>query len=85
MENWKVKIGLWECKAFYGLTEEEESLPFLPRVEDVVFMSDACEEKLRKRLLCNNNEEIVDSIISRLYEMCRGIIIFGKDKRKELV
>ena len=50
MENWKVKIGLWECKAFYGLTEEEESLPFLPRVEDVVFMSDACEEKLRKRL-----------------------------------
>ena len=31
------------------------------------------------------NYSIVDSIISRLYEMCKGINITGKDKRKELV
>ena len=51
----------------------------------IIITTNYNKEKLRKRLLCNNNEEIVDSIISRLYEMCRGIIIFGKDKRKELV
>lgn len=51
----------------------------------IIITTNYNKEKLRKRLLCNNNEEIVDSIISRLYEMCRGIIIFGKDQRKELV
>ena len=50
MEDWKIKVGLWECKAMYGQTEEEEMLPFLPRVGDVFWMSDACEERLRKRL-----------------------------------
>lgn len=50
MEDWKIKVGLWECKNMYGLAEEEEMLPFLPRVNDVFWMSDACEERLRKRL-----------------------------------
>ena len=50
MEDWKIKVGLWECKAMYGQTEEEEMLPFLPRVGDEFWMSDACEERLRKRL-----------------------------------
>lgn len=51
----------------------------------IIITTNYNKEKLRKRLLYNYNEEIVDSIISRLYEMCRGIFIFGKDKRKELV
>ncbi|MCR5578636.1 MAG: hypothetical protein K6F74_05420 [Prevotella sp.] len=51
MKGWKIKIGLWECKNMYGLTEEEEMLPFLPRVGDVLWISDACEERLKKRLL----------------------------------
>lgn len=50
MEDWKIKIGLWECKNMYDFPEEEEMLPFLPRVDDVFWMSDACEERLRKRL-----------------------------------
>ena len=50
MEDWKIKVGLWECKNMYGLTSKEEMLPFLPRVNDVFWMSDACEERLRKRL-----------------------------------
>ena len=36
---------------------------------------------MRERLACNKNYEIADSIISRLYEMCKGINITGKDKR----
>ena len=51
----------------------------------IIITTNYNKEKLRKRLLCNYNEEIVDSIISRLYEMFRVIIIFGKDKIKELV
>ena len=50
IEDWKIKVGLWECKNMYHLTEEEEMLPFLPRVNDVFWMSDTCEERLRKRL-----------------------------------
>lgn len=34
----------------YGLTEEELMPPFLPRTDDVFWMSDACEKRLRKRL-----------------------------------
>lgn len=50
MEGWKIKVGLWECKNMYHQTEEEEMLPFLPRVNDVFWMSDICEERLRKKL-----------------------------------
>lgn len=51
----------------------------------VIITTNYNREKLRERLACNKNYEIADSIISRLYEMCKGINITGKDKRKELV
>ena len=51
MEDWKIKVGLWECKNMYGLTEKEEMLPFLPRVGDVFWMSDDCQDRLEKRVL----------------------------------
>lgn len=42
-------------------------------------------ERLREGLASNVNYEIADSIISKLYEMCKGINLSGKDKRKKLV
>lgn len=51
----------------------------------VIITTNYNREKLRERLANNKNYEIADSIISRLYEMCKGIAIFGNDKRKELV
>lgn len=51
----------------------------------VVITTNYNREKLRERLANNTNYEIADSIISRLYEMCNGINLSGKDKRKELV
>lgn len=51
----------------------------------VIITTNYNRKKLRERLACNKNYEIADSIISRLYEMCKGINIAGKDKRKELV
>ena len=51
----------------------------------VVITTNYNREKLRERLANNTNYEIADSIISRLYEMCNGISLTGKDKRKELV
>ena len=51
----------------------------------VVITTNYNRERLRERLANNVNYEIADSIISRLYEMCKGISLNGKDKRKELV
>ena len=51
----------------------------------VIITTNYNRERLRERLSDNKNYEISDSIISRLYEMCKGISIIGKDKRKELV
>lgn len=51
----------------------------------VIITTNYNRDKLRERLANNNNYEIADSIISRLYEMCKGIAIYGNDKRKELV
>lgn len=51
----------------------------------VIITTNYNREKLRERLADNKNYEIADSIVSRLYEMCRGISIIGKDKRRELV
>ena len=34
----------------YNISEEEEMLPFIPRVNDVYWMSDPCERRIRKRL-----------------------------------
>lgn len=51
----------------------------------VVITTNYNRERLRERLASNVNYEIADSIISRLYEMCKGINLIGKDKRKELV
>ena len=51
----------------------------------VIITTNYNRERLRERLADNKNYEIADSIISRLYEMCKGISIIGKDKRKELV
>ena len=76
----KERPSEWTLEKLFTIVNNryENNLP-------IIITTNYNKEKLRKRLLCNNNEEIVDSIISRLYEMCRGIIIFGKDKRKELV
>ena len=63
---------------FYINNRYENDLP-------VIITTNYNREKLRERLACNKNYEIADSIISRLYEMCKGINITGKDKRKELV
>ncbi len=51
----------------------------------VIITTNYNRDKLRERLSNNKNYEIADSIISRLYEMCKGIAIYGNDKRKELV
>ena len=51
----------------------------------VIITTNYNRDKLRERLANNKNYEIADSIISRLYEMCKGIAIYGNDKRKELV
>lgn len=51
----------------------------------VIITTNYNRDKLRERLANNKNYEIADSIISRLYEMCKGIGIYGNDKRKELV
>jgi len=48
----------------------------------VVITTNYNRERLRERLASNVNYEIADSIISRLYEMCKGINLSGKDKRK---
>ena len=76
----KERPSEWTLEKLFTIVNNryENNLP-------IIITTNYNKEKLRKRLLCNYNEEIVDSIISRLYEMCRGIIIFGKDKRKELV
>ena len=49
--KWKIRVGLRECKTFYGQTEEEQMLPFLPREGDVFWMSDDCQDRLEKRVL----------------------------------
>lgn len=49
-KNWKMNISLWECKNLYRDTVKEEILPFLPRVGDVFWTSDACEERLRTKI-----------------------------------
>ena len=76
----KERPSEWTLEKLFTIVNNryENNLP-------IIITTNYNKEKLRRRLLCNSNEEIVDSIISRLYEMCRGIIIFGKDKRKELV
>lgn len=51
----------------------------------VIITTNYNRDKLRERLANNKNYEIADSIISRLYEMCRGIALTGNDIRKELV
>ena len=51
----------------------------------VIITTNYNRDKLRERLANNKNYEIADSIISRLYEMCKGLAIYGNDKRKELV
>ena len=51
----------------------------------VVITTNYNRDRLRERLANRTNYEIADAIISRLYEMCKGINIKGTDKRKELV
>ena len=51
MADWKIRIGLRECKTFYDQTEEEQMLPFLPRKGDVFWMSVDCQDRLEKRVL----------------------------------
>ena len=51
----------------------------------IVITTNYNREQLAERLANGSNYVIVESIISRLYEMCSGVSIKGEDKRKELV
>ena len=51
----------------------------------IVITTNYNREQLGERLASGSNAIIADSIISRLYEMCSGIVIKDSDKRKELV
>lgn len=48
----------------------------------IVITTNYNRKELRERLCVNKNYSIVDSIISRLYEMCGGIEIKDEDHRK---
>ena len=48
----------------------------------VIFTSNYNMDKLTERLTVNNNTETGEAIVSRIYEMCKGINLQGKDYRK---
>ena len=51
----------------------------------IVITTNYNRDQLGERLASGSNVIIADSIISRLYEMCSGIVIKDSDKIKELV
>lgn len=51
----------------------------------IVITTNYNRQQLAERLANGSNYVIAESIISRLYEMCSGIVIKDSDKRKELV
>jgi len=70
-DSWEILINLRECKTFEEETCGEQMLPFLPRVGDVFWMSDACQEELtRKVRICRRQHG----------EKCKGTCPFANDK-----
>ena len=70
-DPWEILINLRECKTFEKETSGEQMLPFLPRVGDVYWMSDACQEELTRRV----------RICRRLHgEKCKDTCPFANDK-----
>jgi DNA replication protein DnaC len=76
----KEKPSEWVLEKLFTIINNryERNLP-------VVITTNYNREQLTERLADGTNYIIAESIISRLYEMCSGISINGKDKRKELV
>ena len=76
----KEKPSEWVLEKLFTIINNryERNLP-------IVITTNYNREQLAERLANGSNYVIVESIISRLYEMCSGVSIKGEDKRKELV
>ena len=76
----KEKPSEWGLEKLFTIINSryENNLP-------VIITTNYNQNSLIDRLSINGEIETAKSIISRLYEMCKGINITGKDKRKELV
>lgn len=73
----KEKPTEWVLEKLYSIVNDryENNKP-------IVITTNYDHETLVKRLTVNGNCETAESIISRLYEMCRGVVINGEDFRK---
>lgn len=76
----KEKPSEWVLEKLFTIINNryERNLP-------IVITTNYNREQLAERLANGSNYVIAESIISRLYEMCSGIVIKDSDKRKELV
>lgn len=76
----KEKPSEWTLEKLFTIINNryENNLP-------VVITTNYNRDQLTERLSNGSNDVIAESIISRLYAMCSGIYLGGKDKRKELV
>jgi DNA replication protein DnaC len=73
----KEKPSEWVLEKLYSIVNDryENNKP-------IIITTNYDHETLVKRLTVNGNCETAESIVSRLYEMCRGVVINGEDHRK---
>lgn len=74
----KEKPSEWVLEKLYSIINEryENNKP-------VVITTNYDHETLMNRLSVKGNTETAESIVSRLHEMCRGVILTGSDYRKK--
>lgn len=72
----KEKISEWVLEKLFVIINNRYN-NYLP----VIITTNYDKEELSRRLNVNQNDSMVESIISRLYEMCGGIEIKGEDYR----
>lgn len=73
----KEKSSEWTLEKFYQVLNAryEDNKP-------IAITTNYSMDKLIERLTVNNNIETAEAIVSRIYEMCQGVSISGKDYRK---
>lgn len=74
----KEKVSQWSLEKLFSIvnTRYENNLP-------IVITTNYNIETLIDKLTINNNSDVAESLVSRLYEMCRGIRLNTSDHRME--
>ena len=74
----KERPSEWVVEKLYSILNEryENNRP-------IIVTSNYNHETLKTRLTVKDNIETADAIISRLYEICRGVVLEGEDYRKK--